>query len=54
MVMPDFEHFEDCKQFLVMCIIISFGQAKCPRVKGNGVEFSVRCPNRVYGCDGIV
>ena len=37
----DFEGFENGKQFLVVNIIIEFGQGKGLRVKGNQMDFTI-------------
>jgi len=34
-VLPNFESFEDGKQFLVICVIVQLCHSKSARVKGN-------------------
>ena len=36
-----FEHFENCKQFFVVDIVVELRQGKSPRVKGNQINFTV-------------
>ena len=40
-VLPNFESFEDGKQFLVMCVVIQLHYSKSARVKSNWVNFII-------------
>ena len=39
--MPDFEYFKNGEQFSIMDIVVELGQGKCPRVKGDQMDFTV-------------
>ena len=49
-MMPDFESFENCKQFFVVDIEVEFGGCKGAGVESNGVDFIVR--RGYHGEDG--
>ena len=54
MVTPDFKCFMDCKEFLVVRLVVPFSGAERSRMEGDGVELSVSRMDGMYGSDGIV
>ena len=53
--MPDFECFENGKQFFVVDIIVELGQGKSLRVKGDRMDFAIGWRNGGKdGSKGIV
>src|SRR3984893_6624872 len=53
-VPPSGKHLKYSEEFLVMSVIIQFGDAQGAGMKGNRVDFAVRCDHGEDRCDSIV
>src|ERR1700730_10070650 len=53
-VPPSGEHLKYSEEFLVMSVIIQFGDAQGAGMKGDRVDFAVRCDHGEDHCNSIV